>query len=91
MTQKVRFRNMERFGFGPNVMKKTKICPNCGRMVGVRTRNCPECGEKLSNETIFDRYKRQHSCCFDCDTVLAPDSQYCPNCGKKIESKRRVI
>ena len=86
-TEKLRYRNMEDYGFGPNVMKKTKVCARCGKMVRANAKTCPECGEKLSSETLFDCYKRQHKCCPDCDTVLAPDSQYCPNCGKQILRK----
>lgn len=87
MTKKVRFRNLERFGFGPNVMKKLRVCPRCGQAVKTRADTCPECGEKLPGETLFDRYKRQHKCCSECDTVLAADSLYCPNCGKQILQK----
>ena len=87
MTQKVRFENLERFGFGPNVMKKLRVCPRCGQTVKSRADTCPDCGEKLSSETLFDRYKRQHKCCPGCDTVLSSDSQYCPNCGKQILQK----
>jgi RNA polymerase subunit RPABC4/transcription elongation factor Spt4 len=83
-TEKLRYRNMEDFGFGPNVMKKTKVCDRCSKMVGANVKTCPECGEKLSSETLFDRYKRLHKCCPDCDKVLSADSQYCPNCGKQI-------
>ena len=83
-TEKLRYRNMEDYGFGPNVMKKTKVCDRCGKMVGANAKTCPECGEKLSGETLFDRYKRMHKCCPDCDKVLSADSQYCPNCGKQI-------
>jgi len=86
-TEKLRYRNMEYFGFGPNVMKKTKVCTHCGRMAKANARNCPECGEKLPRDTLFDRYKQQHQCCPTCDTVLAADSQYCPNCGKQIMQK----
>lgn len=81
MTQKVRFKNLERFGFGPNVMKKLRVCPRCGQAVRSRADLCPGCNEKLPRETLFDRYKRQHRCCCDCDTVLTPDARYCPNCG----------
>ena len=88
-TEQLRYRNMEDFGYGPNVMKKTKVCPNCGKMVNARFRNCPDCGGQLSSETLFDRYKRQHPCCPECDTVLAPDSLYCPNCGKQIVQEKR--
>ena len=82
--EELRYKNMEDFGYGPNVMKKNKVCTVCGRMVDVKVRTCPECGEGLSDETLFDRYKRQHQCCPECDTVLAPDSQYCPTCGTKV-------
>ncbi len=84
MTQKVRFKNLERYGFGPNVMKKLRICPRCGQAVKTRADTCPECGERLPRDTLFDRYKRQHQCCCDCDTVLAPGSLYCPNCGTAV-------
>lgn len=87
MTQKLRFKNLERFGFGPNVMKKNKVCPRCGRLAGARLRICPDCNEKLSSETLFDRYKRRHISCAACDTVLASDSRYCPHCGKPVMKK----
>lgn len=85
MTQKVRFKILENFGFGPNVMKKSKVCVRCGQLVKTRSAVCPECGEKLPRETLFDRYKKQHVCCPVCDTVLTPDSKYCSNCGKNIQ------
>ena len=84
MTQKVRFKNLEQFGFGPNVMRKTKICIKCNQIVGFPAKICPQCGEKMPKETLFDRYKRKHISCPDCDTVLAADSKFCPNCGKAV-------
>ena len=86
-TEILRYKNMEDFGYGPNVMKKTKVCARCGKMVKAKTVACPECGERLSGETLFDRYKRRHQCCPKCDTVLAPGSRYCPNCGKQVLQK----
>ena len=83
-TEILRYKNMEDFGYGPNVMKKNKVCTQCGKMVKANAVACPECGERLSGETLFDRYKRRHQCCPECDTVLAPGSRYCPNCGKHI-------
>ena len=85
MTQKVRFKILENFGFGPNVMKKSKVCVRCGQLVKTRSAVCPECGEKLPRETLLKRNKKQHICCPDCDTVLTPDSKYCSNCGKNIQ------
>lgn len=87
MNQKLRFKNLEKFGFGPNVMKKNKVCPRCGKLVGARLTVCPDCNERLSSETLFDRYKGCHRCCANCDTVLAPDSRYCPTCGKSVMAK----
>ena len=84
MTQKRRFRNLERFGFGPNVMKKIKVCVRCGRIVKTKGYVCPECGERLPRETLFDCYKRRHKICPDCDTVLTDDSKFCSNCGKPV-------
>ena len=86
-TDQLRYKNMEDLGYGPNVMKKNKVCPKCGKMVKAIFGTCPDCGEALSDETLFDRYKRQHACCPDCDTVLAPGSLYCPNCGKAVMCK----
>lgn len=82
MTQTEKFNQLELFGFGPNVMMKTKICPNCGHAVSGENDKCTECGEKLSVETLFDMYKRLHNSCSDCGTVLSQDSVYCSNCGK---------
>ncbi len=87
MTQKVRFKNLERFGFGPNVMKKLRVCPRCGHMVKSRADTCPDCGERLPRETLFDRYKRKHLSCPNCDTVLTADALYCPNCGNMVTKK----
>ena len=87
MTQKLRFQTLERFGFGPNVMKMTRICPRCAQAVKTKADVCPECGERLPRETLFDRYKRQHRSCPDCDAILSRDCQYCPNCGKQLLQK----
>lgn len=87
MTQELRFQALERFGFGPNVMKKIRVCPRCGQVVKTKADVCPECGEKLPRETLFDRYKRQHRSCPDCDAILSSDCQYCPSCGKQLLQK----
>lgn len=87
LTEILRYKSMEDFGYGPNVMKKTKVCAQCGKMVGANVKRCPECGERLSRETLFDCYKRLHPCCYKCDTVLAPGSLYCPRCGRQVPGK----
>ena len=87
MTKEIHFRNLEQFGYGPNVMKKTKVCPKCGQIAKKGSFFCRSCGSFLTRETLYDHYRRQHRCCPECDTVLAADSQYCPNCGKQILRK----
>ena len=84
MTQKTRFKNMEDFGYGPNVMKNAKVCTKCGHVINASASYCPDCGQPLASESLFDLYKRQHLCCPECDTVLFADSQYCPNCGASV-------
>ena len=91
MTEKTRFKNLESFGFGPNVMKKLRVCPRCGQMVKSQTVTCPNCGDNLPTETLFDLYKQKHQSCPECDTVLAPGSLYCPNCGKAVEYKDNAV
>ena len=83
-TEKARYDTLEEFGFGPNVMKKTKVCAKCGQTVNADASACPACGEVLPGETLYDLYKKQHVCCPDCGTVLSPGSRYWPKCGKHI-------
>ena len=90
MTEKLRFKNLESFGFGPNVMKKLRVCPRCGQLVKSKIHTCPNCGENLPMETLYDLYKQKHLSCSDCDTILAPDSMYCPNCGKAVHPKENA-
>ena len=84
MTEKTKFFNLERFGFGPNVMKKTKVCSECGQITKANAKKCPHCGTKLSAETLYDKYKEKHICCPFCDRVLRSNSNYCQYCGKQI-------
>ena len=81
MTQEIHFRNLEQFGFGPNVMKKIKICPKCGQIVKKGSFFCRSCGVFLTRETLYDHYRRQHRCCTECGTVLTDDARFCPCCG----------
>jgi len=85
MAREIRFRNLEQFGFGPNVMKKTKVCTKCGQIAKTGTILCRTCGAFLPRETLYDRYKRRHTCCIWCGTVLTDDAKYCPQCGKKTK------
>lgn len=87
MTAKAKLDWLEQCGYGPNVMKRTKVCPNCGTMVSHKYSICPECGIRLLTKTLFDRYREKHICCDKCGTVLRNDSRYCPHCGRQLYLK----
>lgn len=84
MTQKERYSRLEQYGYGPNVMKKIKICDKCGQIMQSDMERCSACREALSGETLYDYYKKQHMCCPRCDAVLSSDSIYCPACGSRL-------
>lgn len=87
MTVKAKLKWLEQCGYGPRIMKRTKVCPTCGRMVSESYVACPDCGMKLLNKTLYDRYRERHLCCDRCSTVLASDSRYCPRCGRSLYLK----
>lgn len=76
---------MKQYGFGTDVMKKTKVCTYCGAKLSADAKTCTECGGEATDRTLFDVYKEHHTCCAYCDTVLAENARYCPQCGCKVE------
>ena len=80
--------NMEQYGFGPNIMKRIRICGECGCPSESGKENCLFCGVRLPQETLYEQYKRRHPVCPRCDTVLAGYMQFCPQCGAKIQMKK---
>ena len=71
-------------GFGPDVMKQTKVCRICGCSCDAGETYCEECGAVLPKETLFDLYRSQHLSCPACDTVVANEACFCPKCGKQL-------
>ena len=86
MTEKSKNLQLEQYGFGPNVMKKTKVCLTCGQLASARSLICSHCGARLPFATLFDSYKRRHSCCPHCSTILTADTKYCPHCGQSVST-----
>ena len=80
----IKLRGMKHYGFGPEEMKKIKVCKSCGAKSGATETVCSTCGEVLFEKTLFDEYKGKHIYCKNCDTVLAKDAQFCPQCGLRI-------
>ena len=86
-----RLEGMRQFGFGPDVMKKNKVCCNCGKTCGAGKKYCDQCGTVLPRETLFDLYKSHHLYCPACDTVVVSTSQYCLQCGKSLRRNKTSI
>ncbi len=78
---------LQRCGFGPAVMRQTKVCPRCGAIAESSHSFCPTCGESLLDQTLYDRYCQKHRRCPGCGTVLAADARFCPGCGRAVEQK----
>ncbi len=84
VTAKAKIDWLEECGYGPKVMKRTKVCPSCGAVVSEKHSSCPECGMRLLKKTLYDRYCEKHLRCDRCGNVLATDSRYCPRCGRPL-------
>ena len=80
--------NMKRFGFGPEVMKQTKVCPVCGATADADESECFCCGADLPGETLFDLYKSRHQYCDHCGTVVSNTSEYCRSCGAQLKRRQ---
>jgi len=83
-TKSDKYLRLASFGMGPYVMKKLKVCKNCGQITGAWRFFCPSCKRFLSVGTLFDTYKRMHFHCPYCKIMLTADTQYCPHCGRKV-------
>ena len=83
------YSSAKHFGFGPEVMKETRVCRVCGCSCGTREKYCRDCGAVLPRETLFDLYKAQHLYCPACGTVVADTAVFCPECGKRLRHRTR--
>ena len=80
----IRQASMERYGFGPGIMRNIRICTECGMPSPAAEKHCRTCGAKLPRETLFQQYKKRHRFCTRCETVVAKSAQFCPECGTRI-------
>ncbi len=83
--ERIRQQSMEHYGYGPNAMKKLKVCTECGKPSPSEKHFCTECGHRLPTKTLYDMYKERHKYCPACDTVLSDGKEYCPQCGTYIK------
>ncbi len=77
--------NMANYGFGPDAMKKIKVCRKCGEAADAQEQFCRTCGTRLPEETLFDIYKAEHLICERCATVISETAHFCPKCGEKVK------
>ena len=47
--QRIRRIVMEQYGFGPDAMKKRKVCRACGAVMADPSNFCPQCSKRLRN------------------------------------------
>ena len=45
-TSRTRAEGMRRYGFGPDAMRKIKVCNQCGAANNAYLHHCEECGAK---------------------------------------------
>lgn len=82
MTQSLKNDQLARYGFGPEAMRKTRVCPCCDKLVTDGGKICPACGRALPELSLLTWYEQQHPQCIHCGTILREGSRYCPRCGK---------
>jgi len=81
----LRKENMAHYGFGPDAMKKIKVCRNCAEASDAQQLFCQKCGSRLPEETLFDIYKDEHLTCKKCLSIISKTARFCPLCGEKTD------
>ncbi len=82
---------MMEYGFGPDIMRLTKVCPHCGRGNPAANTACTDCGGALGEQTLLDLYRSRHPCCPDCGIAVRNATLYCPECGARIRHGEAVV
>lgn len=86
----LRIENMQMYGFGPDIMKRSKSCRVCGSTCAASDAYCDCCGTVLPRETLFDVYKANHLYCPACDTVVPETTVFCPECGRRLRRQTQL-
>ena len=72
------------YGFGPEAMRRRKLCPKCGRANCAQSTHCADCGAALPHKTLYDFYRSRHRCCPGCGVAVTSVAEYCPECGTRL-------
>lgn len=79
------------YGFGPDVMRLTKVCPCCGRGNPSGHQHCADCGAALGESTLLELYRSRHPCCPKCGIAVTRAAVYCPECGTHLRQERAAV
>lgn len=82
---------MMEYGFGPDIMRLTKICPRCGKGNPSANSACADCGAALGEQTLLDLYRSRHLCCPDCGIAVTRTAAYCPRCGAHVRRGKAAV
>ena len=72
------------YGFGPETLRRRKICLGCGRANSADRTDCADCGARLPEMTLYDLYRSRHRCCPGCGVAVTDVARYCPECGTRL-------
>lgn len=72
------------YGFGPETLRRRKICLGCGRANSADRTDCADCGAVLPEKTLYDFYLSRHRCCPGCGVAVTNVARYCPECGARL-------
>lgn len=75
------------YGFGPDIMRLTKVCPHCGKGNPSGNDTCSDCGAALGDKTLLDLYRFRHPSCPCCGGTVTRTAIYCPDCGTHLKRK----
>ena len=70
--------------FGPDAMRRVKVCPGCGAAVRAKERRCPCCGARLPEGTVYQVWLARQPRCGSCGAPAAPSARFCPRCGAPL-------
>ena len=91
MTNKIywqtRLDGLRHFGYGPETMKRIKVCGNCHEGNDASENFCTRCGHRLPEKTLFFIYQQMHPYCPVCGTVAPDHALYCPSCASKLVNR----
>lgn len=79
------------YGFGPDVMRLTKVCPHCGKGNPSDCGTCADCGAALGDETLLDLYRSRHPCCPGCGIAVTRAAVFCPDCGTRLKRGKAAV